>query len=234
MALPAPNGVFGDTYTEQLHQDRGDAVNQVWAGASSIMGLVTGDFVFAQSPTQLGRSSSWTTSTVTRNNSATEAIAGAWTFNAPVQVNAAITATGAVTAFNVVSTGATNSTFAGPLISNDIFISANQFRFNSVISPAALSGGVNNWNPTGLGDSNVVRIDASGVTSITGIQAQPSGSYLILINISATNTIDFIAESASSVAANRFVNNFSLASNGGMNIIWYDGVTNRWRPLLQF
>ena len=48
--------------------------------------------------------------------------------------------------------------------------------FNSPLTPTALSGTTNDYNPTGLATANVIRISATGTQYLTGIVA-PAGSF---------------------------------------------------------
>lgn len=105
--FPVPNGVFGDVYTEAMHQARGDGVNGVHVGEMAIVGQAAGDLITAASATQLGHvaapaaagqllvsggaglppaySSLFTTGTVARRTVA-ETITAAWSFNAGFNV----------------------------------------------------------------------------------------------------------------------------------------------------
>lgn len=113
------------------------------------------------------------------------------------------------------------------------------------ISPAALAANTDNWNPTGLANATVIRVDASAAVNVTGISitALPSGLgsgrllYLTHIGTNAANTITLTHEDALSTAAHRFLlPNASRAGGlalaiGDTVLLWYDITTARWRVL---
>lgn len=102
----------------------------------------------------------------------------------------------------------------------------------SAISPAALaSGNTNDYTPTGLGAAFMLRLTAdAGGSTVTGIAAQPAGTWKGICNIAASGGITFPAEDANSSAANRFANAGAVGA-GGCVRIWYDGTSARWRFL---
>lgn len=101
----------------------------------------------------------------------------------------------------------------------------------SVLSPTAISGSQNNYNP-GAGDILRVSATTSGL-NITGLV--PGVEKLrILINIGSTHNLTLVNESASSTAANRFITpnggNYIVAPTGSATI-FYDDTSTRWRVL---
>lgn len=106
---------------------------------------------------------------------------------------------------------------------------SSQVAFTGVITPTSISGTVNNWAPTGLAGATLVRATPSSTVSLTGLTAQPAGTLLMLVNISASVTMTLVDESASSTAANRF----ALSADwpiGPEDAVWmrYDGTASRW------
>lgn len=112
-------------------------------------------------------------------------------------------------------------------------------RLNATLSPTALAaaGTTNNYAPSGLVNTNVLRLTVTpvGGHTITGIVPPTDTNIaLLILNISAgtTETITLTHDDAGSTAANRFLlpGNVSLLlpSNSGI-WIWYDSSTNRWR-----
>jgi hypothetical protein len=101
------------------------------------------------------------------------------------------------------------------------------------ITPTILSADQNNYNPTGLADATIVRLEASGADkTITGLAGGADGRVIILMNIGTTYNIFLIHESASSSAANRFDNPLALNNSivpRGMIALIYDSTTSRWR-----
>ncbi len=105
---------------------------------------------------------------------------------------------------------------------------------SGIISPAALGSNQNNYNPTGLATSSLIRQDITTTVSITGLVAQPANTMLAIRNIKSGGAMEWITishESASSTAANRF----NLPSRGdwyippgGTMVFLYDGTISRW------
>ncbi len=136
--------------------------------------------------------------------------AGTITFNVGPTTSASIDANGLFThALGVVA--------AGPL------------RMTGVITPTQLVANTNDWAPTGLAAANVIRIDASGAIDLTGLVAQPTGTMLLLYNISGFDIT--LIHDATSTAANRFFctnnTNVTLSTH---ETCWlrYDGIDTRW------
>jgi|SRR3990167_4720362 len=95
-----------------------------------------------------------------------------------------------------------------------------------------ISADQNDWNPSGLATAQIIRISAVGATrTITGIVAQPAGTFLYLINV-GNETITLAHQSASSVAANRLicpnVGNRNLTVRFGALAV-YMSADARWR-----
>jgi hypothetical protein len=114
----------------------------------------------------------------------------------------------------------------------------------AVISPAAITGNVNNWDPTGLDVSvggifypaaQVIRQDLSADVNLSGIARGIAGRILYLINIDASWHIDLLHESTNSTAANRLAlpggEHRRLYGEGSYAKLWYDGAISRWRVL---
>lgn len=101
----------------------------------------------------------------------------------------------------------------------------------SDISPAAITGAQNNYNPTGLSTAQIIRQDLSGASSLTGLAGGADGRLITIINVHASLLLTLNHENASSTAGNRF-------SLGGADLIlgpndsasfWYDSTSSRWR-----
>lgn len=100
------------------------------------------------------------------------------------------------------------------------------------ITPTALSGDVNDYNPTGLATALAIRLDGGAADrNITGLSAQAGGTLITIYNIGTTNNLKLVNQSASSSAANRFLlpNDTTLPPNTAL-ALWYDGTSSRWRP----
>lgn len=110
---------------------------------------------------------------------------------------------------------------------------ASTFTLSGDISPTALSGDVDNYNPTGLSTSAVIRIDGGASDrNITGLVAQGDGSVKIILNVGTTNSL-ILKNDTTSTAANRFLFGADIAiRQGGGLVIWYDTTSSRWRPAI--
>jgi len=97
-----------------------------------------------------------------------------------------------------------------------------------VITPTTLAANTDNWAPTDLDISSVIRVAASAAYNLTGITAQPTGTLLTLHNIGSFNIT--LIDDATSTAANRFQlpSDTVLAPDGAISLR-YDGVSSRWR-----
>lgn len=110
--------------------------------------------------------------------------------------------------------------------------------FAASLSPVALSGTTNDYNPAGLGTTSVVYLDPGGANrDLTGIvPATPSdGRILIVVHGGTANTIRLMDQSASSAAANRFAlaggANMTLTAGAAAILIYQAGAVNRWRAI---
>lgn len=113
---------------------------------------------------------------------------------------------------------------------------AAAFGITSALTPTALSGAVNDYNPTGFSATTVIRIDPNGAArNITGFVAT-SGAVHRLCNISVVGAENLVLkhQDAGSAAGNRIIGP-NLADHtirpGGSADIWYDVTTARWRVL---
>jgi hypothetical protein len=106
-------------------------------------------------------------------------------------------------------------------------------RLGADITPASIGASQNNYAPTGVGDAAIIRQDvtAAGV-SITGLATDGDGRVLIIVNLSATNSLTLPHESGASTAANRFTcpnaAGVIISPNGAATLL-YDTTTARWR-----
>lgn len=103
------------------------------------------------------------------------------------------------------------------------------------ISPAAITGTVNDYAPAGGATVSRWRLQASAPATINGLSlfgGNVDGRVLIINNVGSTNTISFANEAAGSTAANRILTPDAQTWDcqpGGMAIAVYDGTSSRWR-----
>lgn len=121
---------------------------------------------------------------------------------------------------------------------------AGAFGLVTAISPAAIAGLQENWNPTDLATAVVVNVALSATASIGGLPGGVDGRMLIIVNTHASSTLSLINQSAGSTAANRIVcsgphsndedGTLDIALRGQYSaaILRYDGASSRWRVLV--
>ncbi len=150
--------------------------------------------------------------------------------------------------FNITAANG-NTTVAGTLgVTSDLSVNTNKFNvtaasgntavagaidFSGVISPANLTGTpVNDYNPAGLSTTRAIRQNESANATITGLVAQPDGTEIVIMNVSATLMITLTNQDAGSAAANRFLlynsSNYAIPPLGGVTLR-YSGADSRWR-----
>ena len=99
-----------------------------------------------------------------------------------------------------------------------------------VLTPAPLASNVDNYNPSGLNQATLLRLDGGVLDrSITGIV--PAHRMLIVRNVGTTNNIELRHENASSAAANRFTNVGATTRTlavGEAILLVYDPIATRW------
>lgn len=104
--------------------------------------------------------------------------------------------------------------------------------YASSLTPPTLSGTVNNYNPTGLSETNFLRLEASGSgATLTGLQApSPVVNQGVFICNVGTKNITISDDNTGSTTTNRFLlgGNRTLQGDEGIMLI-YDDVTLRWR-----
>ena len=80
------------------------------------------------------------------------------------------------------------------------------FALKGDLTPTALSGNVNDYNPATLSTASVLRIDGGAASrNITGVAGGADGRVLTVMNIGTTNNLVLTNEDAASAAGNRFL-----------------------------
>lgn len=97
------------------------------------------------------------------------------------------------------------------------------------VTPTELAASQNNYNPTSLGTSNVLRLTAGAAYNITGLAGGSDGRLIFIYN-AGSFTITLKDNSGSSSAANRFALSADIAipTDEGVLLI-YDGTASLWR-----
>jgi hypothetical protein len=129
----------------------------------------------------------------------------------------------------------TGGTFSGPALTGTVNIQQN-YQISGDVTPTALSGSVNDYDPTGQATASTYRIDGGAANrDITGLAGGADGRELTLFNIGATNNLVLKNESGSSTAANRFAVGADITLAPGQSAhLWYDSTSSRWRAKAAF
>lgn len=102
---------------------------------------------------------------------------------------------------------------------------------SGIISPTSLAADQNNYAPTGFSSAFYVRQDSSTVVNFTGWAGGGAGRLFDYTNISNFRHT-FVAQSASSSAANRFsILSDLVIESFTSKLFWYDSTSSRWRPV---
>lgn len=110
------------------------------------------------------------------------------------------------------------------------------FASSAILSPAQITGDVDDYDPTGFRVSNVIeksvlRIDLDANHDITGLvpSSPVKGDRVIISNVSAFN-FKLKNNNAGSVAANRFILKGDITIEEDESLeLYYDTTSLRWR-----
>lgn len=103
------------------------------------------------------------------------------------------------------------------------------FALQGDISPSQITADQNDYNPTNLATSTVLRLTSDATRTITGLQGGADGRLICLLNV-GSNDIVLANESASSTAGNRFTIVADLTMPPTQSILLiYDSTSSRWR-----
>lgn len=109
--------------------------------------------------------------------------------------------------------------------------SITAFELSGDTSPSQIAADQNDYNPSGLADTAVLRLTSDAMRTLTGIAGGSDGRILIIHNV-GDYPITLKRESASSTAANRFAaaQDITIFPNEG-TLLQYDSTSSRWRTL---
>lgn len=95
-------------------------------------------------------------------------------------------------------------------------------------SPAQITANQNDYSPTGITTTTVLRLSSDAARDITGITGGSSGRILILLNVGAFNIT--LKDDTTSTAENRFQLNGDIVLGPDESVwLWYDSTSSRWR-----
>lgn len=103
------------------------------------------------------------------------------------------------------------------------------------LTPSQITADQNDYNPTGLANANVLRLDADQTRAITGLAGGYDGRIIRIVNVGAADsTLLLRRQNTGSTAANRFMLARDLMLDTGESVtLQYDGTSSRWRTLTQ-
>jgi len=103
--------------------------------------------------------------------------------------------------------------------------------FDSPIS-ATVSTNTNNWAPTGIATANVIRLNCSVASNITGMSSPATDGQIIVIDslLTSAATCTLTSQDSNSTAANRFGFDRPISIRPGRSLtVKYDSNASRWR-----
>lgn len=101
---------------------------------------------------------------------------------------------------------------------------------DGVLTPSQITANQNDYNPTSLSTSHILRLSSDATRIITGLAGGVAGRVVILFNVGSF-ALHLANDDAGSAAANRIMvgpNTMAIAPNESVRL-WYDGTSSRWR-----
>jgi hypothetical protein len=99
------------------------------------------------------------------------------------------------------------------------------------VSPTQITANQNDYNPAGFASASVLRISTDASRNLTGLYGGVDGRIVAIVNAGSNNLV-LVAESASSMAANRFAFGADVTLTAKQSaLLIYDSTDNRWRLL---
>jgi hypothetical protein len=129
-----------------------------------------------------------------------------------------------------------NNTWTGTNSFNGLVDVQEDFRLSGDISVTLDGTPIDDWAPTGLSTACVIKVSASGDTTISGLTGGADGRVICIVQDTPTLGSDVILthEDTGSSAANRFSFNTgqdTRLSPGDTCILWYDSGSSYWRMI---
>lgn len=96
------------------------------------------------------------------------------------------------------------------------------------LSPAQITANTDNYNPTGLATTRVLRLSTDASRNLTGIAGGVAGRRLTVLNVGAQDLV--LMNDVTSTAANRLLLGADVTLGANESIeLWYDSTSSRWR-----
>lgn len=118
---------------------------------------------------------------------------------------------------------------SGTLPNPAVIQASGAFALRGDITPTQLAANTDDWAPTGLSTASIIRVSTDALRNLTGLTGGADGRLLGLVNVGSFG-LKLVAESASSVAANRFGMTADWTLQPGRSCaLCYDATSARWR-----
>lgn len=126
----------------------------------------------------------------------------------------------------VCTTTGTASTAVWTQVAADI---TGAFTTSGVTSPASFSTQQDDYTPSGLSSTSILRLTTGADSDVTGLAGGAAGRHIWIFNI-GSNLITLKAEDSNSSAANRFdlPGDLNILPDNCVELV-YDGTSSRWR-----
>jgi hypothetical protein len=103
-----------------------------------------------------------------------------------------------------------------------------QLKLSGDISPTQIAANTDDYAPTNLATSSVLRLTTDASRNLTGITGGADGRILLLMNVGSNNLV--LKDESTSTAANRFSFGADVTLGAKQSVlIWYDATSSRWR-----
>jgi len=112
------------------------------------------------------------------------------------------------------------------------YVAGARFLFaQCTLSPGAITGDEDDFNPTGLPNTTILRLSTDASHNVTGLAGGSDGRLLLIFNVGSFDIV-LKDEDAGSTAANRFALNGDITLQPDDSVIlWYDATSSRWRAV---
>lgn len=98
-----------------------------------------------------------------------------------------------------------------------------------ILSPAQITAAQNDYNPTSLNQTEILRLTSDASRNVTGLAGGVAKRKLTIFNVGAQDIV-LTNEDAASTAANRFAIGANVTVGAGESaLLWYDSANSRWR-----